>query len=215
MTNQWNQCCFFGVAWPVLISTFNYLITLLFPEFNLPFDEHPQNRNCNSQYCKPSQPWQVLLSECLKCEEIVIHFKCEPWFFHCSVSSVFLVVVLKWFGYLWVDDVVFGESIGVWFDIESCRELTWLVSSAASYLADVVWRVLWKTTFISAKFIDVQFLSDQSVTKIYASSLTCLLFFEKESFSLLAWLLQHHSGMLRFWLSTMNHKHLWTCCYSR
>lgn len=143
----------------------NKSLTFLFPQLDLPVNEYPQGWYGESQHHHPSDPWQVLQSECLECEEIVVHFHCEPRLFDGSGASVLLVIVLEWFGDLWVDDVVLGESFGVVFDVESGGKLPWSVCSTASVLAVVGRGFTGKTTLVSAKFVNVEFLSDQSVTK--------------------------------------------------
>lgn len=215
MTNQRNEisvvCSRPGLTWFLPYQR----VTFLFPQFYVSVDEQPQAGYREKEYNTPSDPWKVLQSECLQWKELVIHFHCKPWFFHCSVSSVFLVVVLERFSHFGVDDVVLGESVSVIFDVHSRGQSAWSAYRTASALALVGCRSGGKTTLEPTEFVNVECFTNESVTKIYGWNFTLLLSLLRGSSWWLAWLLQHHSDTRRSWLWAKNHKHLWTYCCSR
>jgi hypothetical protein len=141
------------------------LLTFLLPQFNLPVNKNPKSRHSESQNDNPSDPRQVLQSKSLESEEIVVYIHCKPWLFYGSITPVLLVVVLEWFSDFWVHDVVLGESVSIIFDIKSGSEYTWSVCGTSSVLAAVDSRFSGESTLVSPEFINVEFLSDESVTK--------------------------------------------------
>ena len=187
----------------------------MLPQFHVSVDEKPQTGNCEKQHDAPSDPWKVFQSECLERKKLVIHFHRKPWFFHCSVSSVFLVVVLEWFSHFGVHDVVLRESVSVIFNVHSRGQSAWSVYGTASALAAIGCGSGGKTTLEPAEFVDVELFANDSVTKIYWLNFTLLLSLMQGSSWWLAWLLQLRWDTRQFWLWSMNHKHLWPYCCSR
>ncbi len=166
MTNQRNEisvvCWRLGLTWFLPYQR----VTFLFPQFYVSVDEQPQAGYREKEYNTPSDPWKVLQPECLEWKELVIHFHCKPWFFHGSVASVFLMVVLERFSHFGVDDVVLGELVSVIFDVHSCGESAWSACSTASVLALVGCGSGGKTTLEPTEFVNVKFFTNESVTKI-------------------------------------------------
>lgn len=149
-------------------SLFFFYLTMsfdfgFFHNLNLSVNENPKDWDGKTKNSSPSDPWKILFSEGFESEESVINFKIEPWFFHCSVSSVSLVEVFERLGNFRVNDIVLRESVRIRFNISSCSEFSWFIGSSFSDSFITEWTFLWESTFVSSELVDIHGFSDQSV----------------------------------------------------